>query len=186
MDQIRLAVVNTIRFTTILTLIRRPMYHFRVQVLVATSNTWNTLRAYLVFLEYKFQNKISCYVKAKHISFRELNVWIYSHFYKRPAATTLYTLHSTTVSRFAVLCVQLKKKSDLSHMSFCSIYILNNPFVADGHRTCVVFAKHRSIAWPLPCTTTSFYVWQLSSPLLFTAKFFTRLHQGVAYLALPQ
>lgn len=31
MDQISLAVVNTIYFKTILTLIRQPMYHFRVQ-----------------------------------------------------------------------------------------------------------------------------------------------------------
>lgn len=41
-DQISLMPVNTIYFKTILTLIRKPMYHFRVQALFAVSNCENT------------------------------------------------------------------------------------------------------------------------------------------------
>lgn len=65
MNQISLAVVNTIYFKTMLTLIRQPMYHFRVHILVAVSKYENQReRADLMFLEYKLERPFC--IETKH------------------------------------------------------------------------------------------------------------------------
>lgn len=58
MNQISLAVVNTIYFKTILTLIRQPMYHLGAEILVAVSKYENTLRANSVLPEYKLERPL--------------------------------------------------------------------------------------------------------------------------------